>query len=358
MSVVEFPGLWGLKFTINRVAFKIPGTDIEIFWYGIIIAAAFLLSVLLAVRDSRKFGLKPDNIIDLVLFAAPVAIVFARIYYVIFSWENFKDDISQIFNTRQGGLAIYGGIIGALLVACIFARKKKIGILKLFDFCVPYIVLAQGIGRWGNFVNQEAFGTNTRLPWGMTSDTIKQNLLENMDRLRSLGINVDPNMPVHPTFLYESIWNLAVFFFLMFYRKRNKLEGEVFFLYMILYGAGRFWIEGLRTDSLMLGNLRISQLLAAIFAVLLSIIFYLRRKRAAEACENAREESSSVYGGTLEQHKEEECICEEIKGQSDNAADESSGGLEAYCEDCGVMDESSDADMDAGEHENGQDTKS
>jgi len=303
MSLVEFPGLWGLKFTIDRVAFEIFG--ISIFWYGIIIAAGFLLAVLLGMRDSRKFGLEPDTVIDLVLFAAPVAIVCARLYYVIFSWDSFKDNLLQVFNTRRGGLAIYGGVIGALVVAYIFAKKKKIGVLKLFDFGVPYLVLAQAIGRWGNFVNQEAFGVNTTLPWGMTSDTIRQELFNNMDRLAAMGIKVDPNLPVHPTFLYESLWDLAVFFFLIWFRKRKKLEGEVFFLYMILYGVGRFWIEGLRTDSLMLGNLRISQLLSAVFAVALAIAFFLRRKKIRETQEEV-EIGTSDYGAILKQLKEDD----------------------------------------------------
>ena len=305
MSIVEFPGLWGLIFTVNRVAFEVFG--IPIYWYGIIIAAGFLLAVLLGMRDSTKFGLEPDNVIDLVLYAAPVAIVCARLYYVIFSWEDFRYDLLQIFNTRRGGLAIYGGVIGALAVAYIFARKKKIGVLKLLDFGSPYLILAQGIGRWGNFINQEAYGTNTTLPWGMTSDTIKKELFENMDKLQAMGINVDPNIPVHPTFLYESLWNVATFFFLIWFRKRKKLNGEVFFLYMILYGVARFFIEGLRTDSLMLGSLRISQLLAAVFAIALTVVFFVRRKKRDEAVEEVVT-GSSRYGEILKQLQEEENV--------------------------------------------------
>jgi len=151
--------------------------------------------------------------------------------------------------------------------------------LKLFDFAVPYFVLAQSIGRWGNFVNQEAFGTNTTLPWGMTSETVRKYLADHADSLSSMGILVDPNLPVHPTFLYESLWNLGVFLFLIWFREQKKHEGEVFILYMILYGTGRFWIEGLRTDSLMWGNFRISQLLAGIIVVVLTFIFVFRRKK-------------------------------------------------------------------------------
>lgn len=306
MSVVEFPGLWGLRFTISRTAFEVFG--ISIYWYGIIIAIAFLIAMLLAMRDSGKFGFEPDNIIDLVLYAAPVTIIFARLYYVIFSWEEFKYEPLQIFNTRRGGLAIYGGIIGALLVAWIFGKKKKISVLRLFDFYMPYFALGQAIGRWGNFINQEAFGTNTTLPWGMTSDTIRKfltDLSKNTELLDKLKITINPDRPVHPTFLYESLWDLGVFLFLIWYRKRLKVEGEVFFLYMILYGVGRFWIEALRTDSLMLGNLRVSQLLALLFAISLSIAFYARRKKASET-ETMDVIGTSRYGEILKKIKNEE----------------------------------------------------
>ena len=283
MGTIEFPGL-GLKFYISREAFRVFG--IPIYWYGIIIAFGFLLAVLLGMRSSKKFGIDPDTIIDLVLFAAPVAIVTSRLYYVIFSWEDFKDNLWDIFNTRKGGLAIYGAIIGAIVVAYIFAKKRKIGVLNLFDFGAPYLILAQGIGRWGNFVNQEAYGTTTNLPWGMT------------------GSDIGPN-PVHPTFLYESLWDFAVFFFLIWYRKRKKVDGEVFFLYMILYGFGRFWIEGLRTDSLMLGNIRICQFLAALFVIVMSIILFIRRKKYLDASETV-EIGTSNYASVLKKIKEEE----------------------------------------------------
>lgn len=284
MDTIEFPGLWGLKFNISKEAFSV--FNIPIFWYGIIIAFGFLLAVLLAMRSSKKYGLEPDNIIDLVLYAAPVAIVTARLYYVVFSWESFKDNPLDIFDTRKGGLAIYGAVLGAIVVAYIFARVKKIGVFKLFDHCAPYLILAQGIGRWGNFVNQEAYGTYTNLPWGMTGSEIGNN-------------------PVHPTFLYESLWNIAIFLFLIWYRNRKKLQGEVFFLYMILYGFGRFWIEGLRTDSLMLGSLRVSQLLAAVFAICLTIVFFVRRKRA-DKDSDVVEIGASSYGAVLKSLKEEE----------------------------------------------------
>ncbi|HHW48613.1 MAG TPA: prolipoprotein diacylglyceryl transferase [Clostridiaceae bacterium] len=311
MGTIEFPGL-GLKFYISRVAFSVFG--IPIYWYGIIVAFGFLLAVLLGMKSSKKFGIEPDTIIDLVLFAAPVAIVTSRLYYVIFSWKDFKNNPLDIFNTRKGGLAIYGAVIGAVVVAYIFAKKKKIGVLKLFDFGAPYLLLGQGIGRWGNFVNQEAYGTTTDLPWGMT------------------GSDIGPN-PVHPTFLYESLWDFAVFFFLIWFRKRKKVDGEVFFLYMILYGFGRFWIEGLRTDSLMLGSIRVSQFLAAIFVIVMSIIFFIRRKKYLEASETV-EIGTSNYASVLQRIREEESMMENmnVDGEGEATAGENesefSGGVE------------------------------
>lgn len=303
MSTIEFPGLWGLKLSISPIALSLG--NINIYWYGIIIATGFMLAVLLAMRDSKKLGIEQEDVIDLVLWAAPVAIICARLYYVIFKWEDYSRDLTEIFKIWHGGLAIYGGIIGGLVTAFFFARHKKIPVFKLFDLGVPYLALAQSIGRWGNFINQEAYGTNTTLPWGMTSNSIKSEL----SMLQMQGVNVDPNLPVHPTFLYESVWNLATFFLLIWYRGRKKFEGEIFFLYMVLYGAGRFWIEGLRTDSLMLGNLRISQVLAFVFAVTFAVLLFIKRKRAVEADDNV-ELGTSEYGAILKHVKETETLQE------------------------------------------------
>jgi len=276
MGVVEFPGL-GLKFAISRVAFQVFG--LPIYWYGIILALSFLLAVVLAVRKSKEFGIDPENIIDLVLFAAPIAVITARIYYVVFD-SNFKGNFLDVFNTRNGGLAIYGAVIGAVGTAYFFTKVKKISFTKLVDFCAPYLILAQAIGRWGNFVNQEAFGVNTTLPWGMTGTGIKQAIADSSSRLSELGITVNPAIPVHPTFLYESLWSIACFAVLIWFRKRKKLNGEVFSLYLILYGIGRAWIEPLRIDSLMLGSFRISQVIAITTVVVFIVLFIWRRTAA------------------------------------------------------------------------------
>ncbi len=310
---VSFPNL-DLNIPVSRVAFKVFGTPI--YWYGIIIAAAFLICVLWAMKDSRKFDLVPDTVIDLMLFAAPIAIICARLYYVIFSWENYKYDLKEIFNLRNGGLAIYGGIIGAIITAYFVAKYKKIPTFKFFDFAIPYVALGQAIGRWGNFFNQEAFGTNTTLPWGMTSPTIKQYLSNNAAQLQELnGITVYPDLPVHPTFLYESIWDFAIFAFLIWMRKKKKFDGEVFCLYLVTYSFGRAIIEGLRTDSLMLGNLRVSQLLSVLLLLAFGIFILYKRSKIKNSVDNF-EVGHSGYAEVLKVMEEEEKIeaeQEEIK---------------------------------------------
>lgn len=274
MNYIRFPNLGDFKIPINNVAFEIFG--IEVLWYGIIISFGFMVAVFLGMRNCKRFGIEQEQVLDIVLWGAPSGIIGARLYYVIFNWHEFGGDILKIINIRTGGLAVYGGLIGALISSYIYCRVKKVDLLNLLDLGGPYFLLAQAIGRWGNFTNHEAFGTNTNLPWGMTSDIIQK-------RLENANIpGIDASLPVHPTFLYESLWNFAAFFFLMWYRKKYKVKGELFWLYMILYGAGRFWIERLRIDSLYLGPFRISQLLAIVFVVVFSVIFIVRRKK----CEN------------------------------------------------------------------------
>jgi phosphatidylglycerol---prolipoprotein diacylglyceryl transferase len=266
MNRVEFPGLGGLVIPINRVAFSVFG--FSVYWYGLIISFAFLLGTVLGIRHCNKYQIKKDDFLDLLMVAIPTAIVFARLYYVVFAWEDFRGNLLSIFNLRTGGLAIYGGVIGAVLGALIFTKVKKIKTLQMFDFAVVYLPLGQAIGRWGNFVNQEAFGVNTTLPWGMRSETT----IMELTRLQRMGVSIsswdiNPLLPVHPTFLYEFLWNSVVFVSLLLLRSKKKFDGEVFYMYMALYGLGRFFIEGLRTDSLMLGGFRVSQLLALIFFI-------------------------------------------------------------------------------------------
>jgi phosphatidylglycerol:prolipoprotein diacylglycerol transferase len=274
VEYVEFPGL-GLKLPVSRVLFNVFG--LNIYAYAVIIAFALVLMIFLGLRASDRFGIKKDDIIDMMIFAIPVSIICARLYYVIFSWDYYKDDLLSVLNVRQGGLAIYGAVIGAFATVFVFARVRKISPLAMLDFGAPYLILAQGIGRWGNFVNQEAFGVNTTLPWGMTSAEIAGKLGEFAPRLEAMGIQVDAALPVHPTFLYESLWNIAVAALLFRLRGRKHFNGEVLFCYLIGYGIGRAFIEGLRTDSLMLGGERISQLLSMLFVLVCSILLAVFR---------------------------------------------------------------------------------
>ncbi|MBO4635983.1 MAG: prolipoprotein diacylglyceryl transferase [Clostridiales bacterium] len=259
MTEVSFPGL-GWTVNVDPVAFHIG--SIAIYWYGLIIAAAMVLCVGLAIRQAKNNKFSSDLVYDIALVSIPSAIVGARIYYVLCEWQYYSQDLLKIFDTRSGGLAVYGGIIGAFLGAFIMLRIRKIPYSTCADYCIVYIPLGQAIGRWGNFFNQEAFGTTTTLPWGMTSQTISDYLSRNCPML-------DPSLPVHPTFLYESVVDLALFFILYFVRRHSKYSYETLSVYMIIYGAARFFIEGLRTDSLYIGNtgLRTSQILSCAIVV-------------------------------------------------------------------------------------------
>lgn len=242
---------------MNPVAFTIFGIDVM--WYGVLISTGVLLGVLVALREAKRTGFKEDDLLDFLLYAIPVAIVGARVYYVIFSWDYYSQNLSQIINIRNGGLAIHGGIIGGLITAVLFCKKRKVSIFELVDLVGPGLVLGQAIGRWGNYVNQEAHGGPTDLPWGIMIEGQK----------------------VHPTFLYESIANFLIFLFLLWFRKHKKAShGQVFALYLILYSAGRFFIEGLRTDSLMFMGLRVAQLISIASIIIgLAMFIYVKNRK-------------------------------------------------------------------------------
>lgn len=288
LGTVSFPGL-GLEFEVNRIAFTIG--KFEVYWYAVFIVGSMVLSGIIALFQCKKYGIKDDDILDNLLFALPAAIVGARLYYVVFEWSSFKKDtlwqtIQAIVNVRDGGLAIYGGLIAAALAVFIVARVKKLNFLHLFDFAVPYIAMSQAIGRWGNFVNQEAFGVNTTLPWGMTGDHIVRDLLNRQGELAALGMNVDPYAPVHPTFLYESLCNALVAVVLFVFRRKfmDRKEGYNTFMYLSLYGLCRAFIEGLRTDSLMMGSIRVSQLLAFVCFLVCGVlaVLFMRKKASRD----------------------------------------------------------------------------
>ena len=262
---VQFPGL-GLDLTVNRVALAIGGFNI--YWYGVIIAAGMLLAMLYAFRNAVDYGIDSDRLVDVVAIGAVMSIVCARIYYVAMAPFEYQS-LWEMVDIRKGGIAIYGAVIGAFVFGGLAAKWRKVPLLPLFDLVSLGFLIGQGIGRWGNFVNQEAFGTNTTLPWGMYSEGTEA-YLKSVQVTLPAGMTVDPTAPVHPTFLYESIWCLVGFILLFRYIKKRKFNGDIALRYMIWYGAGRFWIEALRTDSLMLVpsiGLRASQLVAGIAVV-------------------------------------------------------------------------------------------
>ena len=291
MEILRFPGL-GWEIPISRVAVSIG--SLEIYWYGVIIAVGFGLGLWVYLSHNRSCGIHPDEGLDIILWSMLGAIVGARAYYVAFQWDHYKDNLKEIFNLRGGGLAIYGGIIGALIVAFIVCRSKKLPMLPVADAAFPCVMLGQAIGRWGNFFNMEAFGTNTTLPWGMTSDTISNYLSRHQAALLAQGVVVDPAMPVHPTFLYESLWNLiGVAVLLLWLFPRRSYDGQITLGYTAWYGLGRFFVEGLRTDSLMWGSVRVSQALGGVLFIvaaglMLAIFLWSRKPMTLEYIEGEK----------------------------------------------------------------------
>lgn len=243
----------------------------EIAYYGCTMALGILVGYLLAAREAKRTGQNPEDYLDMLLYAVIFALVGARIYYVVFSWDNYKNDLLSIFNLRQGGLAIYGGIIGAFLTVYFFTKKRKLSYTKMLDTACVGLVAGQIIGRWGNFFNREAFGDYCDGLFAMqlpVSAVRKGEITQKMwDNLQTIG-GID-FIQVHPTFLYEGLWNLGVLLFLYWYRDRKKFQGELVLWYLTLYGAGRFWIEALRTDQLLIPGIGfpVSQLLGAVLAL-------------------------------------------------------------------------------------------
>ena len=275
-NLVQFPGL-GISLEINRVAFSIGG--FSVYWYGILIGSGMLLALLYAFHIAPKVGINVDRMIDVIFVGTIMAIVCARAYYV--AMAPFKyDSLWEMIDLRDGGIAIYGAVIGAFVFGGLACRWRKVPILKMFDLTAVSFLLGQAVGRWGNFVNQEAFGTNTSLPWGMISERTTNYLISVQAELAAQGVTVDPFAPVHPTFLYESIWCLVGFLALAAYYKRRRFDGEMLLLYLFWYGLGRFWIEGLRTDSLYLvGSLRASQLLAGLSCAAALVAWAVLRRK-------------------------------------------------------------------------------
>lgn len=309
-GVLYFPnsGLFENGLKIDNVMVTIPGTTFEIYWYGFLIALGMALAMIYAFTRVKKFGLEPDRFTDTVLAGFIGGIIGARAYYVIFSLDKYMTDdgtfdIVEALSIRDGGLAIYGGVIGALLFGLVVAKIRKVKIGTLLDLAGMGFLIGQCLGRWGNFFNEEAYGSMTTLPWGMTSKKIINELYffyypENV----TIVTNRARDMIAHPCFLYESLWCLVGFIALHFYSKHRKFDGELFLLYIGWYGLGRFWIEGLRTDSLYLINndtiqLKISQLVAGtcvIFALMILVYMYITVKKRGKLLYCDSEESKEI----------------------------------------------------------------
>lgn len=248
---------------MDRVAFNIFGIDVM--WYGILMATGMILGTVLAIKDAKRVGISEDDVLNLAICAIPCGVLGARLYYVIFNWSFYSQNPSQILNFRGGGMAIHGALIGGILAGFIYTKIKKINFLKMADIALIGMPLAQAIGRWGNYINGEAHGGPTDLPWGIMVDGVK----------------------VHPTFLYESIWDLGIFIFLWIFRNKKEYEGQIAIFYIILYSLGRFFIEGLRTDSLMIGPFRMAQVISLVGVIggIIAHIYLLKKNN------NKKEES-------------------------------------------------------------------
>ena len=272
---VEFPALgWHIDLSDTLVNFSLFGTEWSIKWYGALIAIGFLLAVIYCFRRTQRFGIDRDRLFDVALVCTLVAFLGARLYYVLFSpsRDEYLADPISILYIWKGGLAIYGGLIGAFLSGLFMCHVRKVNTLAAFDLASLGFLIGQCVGRWGNFFNQEAYGCNTTLPWGMTGDVIQAGT--------HASSSYDLTLPVHPTFLYESLWCLIGFILLHIVSvKAYSFKGKIFSLYLIWYGAGRFFIESLRTDSLMIGSLRVSQLVAiAAMVAGFALLLWLRSR--------------------------------------------------------------------------------
>ncbi len=301
INTVTFPGL-GLEFTLNRVAFTLFGHNI--YWYGVIIACGFLLALGYALWKAPKFGIDPDKIIDMLFFLVPLCIVGARAYYVIFNPsicfdENGKFSFYRMIALWDGGLAIYGAVLTAIVVVIVYCRARKQRFWDYADLCPLGVMIGQMVGRWGNFVNVEAYGGLTTVPWRMCSETIAnwlwgQGQITDMDTYRAV---IDGTLGVHPTFFYESVWNLIGFIILALLSRKRKFRGQNFAGYLIWYGFGRTLIEGLRTDSLYFfgTGLRASQLVGVI-SVIAGIVMLIVRSRTGRIAPETEAAGAAAEG--------------------------------------------------------------
>lgn len=285
---INFPNL-GIY--LDHVGKNISIFGFSIAYYGIVIVTGMMIAIWIAQREAKRTGQNPEQYLDLAMIGIAAGILGARIYYVIFAWDYYKDDLLSIFNIRQGGLAIYGGIIGACIAVVIYSRKKKQNFSLLMDTASMSIVFGQIMGRWGNFFNREAFGdyTNNLFAMQLPVSAVRANEITQKMWDHVVTVNGVEYIQVHPTFLYESLWNVGVLLFLFWFRKRKKFNGEVFLMYLIGYGLGRIWVEGLRTDQLLLPvvGLPVSQLLSGCLVVGCTILVVWKRKNLSSGGETA-----------------------------------------------------------------------
>ena len=285
---INFPNL-GIY--LDHVGKNISIFGFSIAYYGIVIVTGMMIAIWIAQREAKRTGQNPEQYLDLAMIGIAAGILGARIYYVVFAWDYYKDDLLSIFNIRQGGLAIYGGIIGACIAVVIYSRKKKQSFGLLMDTASMSIVFGQIMGRWGNFFNREAFGdyTNNLFAMQLPVSAVRANETTQKMWDHAVTVNGVEYIQVHPTFLYESLWNVGVLLFLFWFRKRKKFNGEVFLMYLIGYGLGRIWIEGLRTDQLLLPvvGLPVSQLLSGCLVAGCTILVVWKRKKLSSGGETA-----------------------------------------------------------------------
>lgn len=281
---IDFPNI-GIH--LKSVGDHITIFGFDIAFYGMIIGLGILTGLLIAAAEAKRSGQNPEDYFDLAIYAVIFSIIGARLYYVAFSWDMYKDDLLSILNIRQGGLAIYGGVIAAVITVFVFARIKKMSATLILDTAGLGLVAGQMIGRWGNFFNREAFGeyTNSFLAMRLPVDAVRGSDITELMRKNMETVKGVSYIQVHPTFLYESLWCLMVLIIMLIYRKHKKFNGEVFLVYLLGYGVGRFWIEELRTDQLLIPKigLPVSQILAGVLVVVsLALIIYKRIKLKRE----------------------------------------------------------------------------
>lgn len=281
MPEIWFPNL-GIEIDhLSRTAFTVFGQNI--YWYGIFIGLGVILGVLLALHEAKRTGQNPDTYLDFIIYAMIIAIIGARLYYVIFSWDFYSQHPEKIFAIREGGLAIYGGIIGGVLTAIVYSHLKKKSFWVMADTMAPSLILGQMLGRWGNFFNKEAFGGFTDNLFAMRyqlsqvrASDVTPDILQNL-----VTVNGVDYIQVHPTFLYESMWSLCVFIILLILQRKKKFDGQVCATYFFGYALGRVWIEGLRTDQLCIGNVPVSQALSAVLIIASVVLYFYCKKKAA-----------------------------------------------------------------------------